>query len=258
MRIVVIEPARLAGKLLEFVLTDAGHEAILIPTAAKALSAVIGRETDAVLLQGDLPHPGPDGLTLAKELRGQRYTGPLLFMAPWPETAEKLRAFAVGADDYLVTPFDPAELLARVEAISRRFRHADRQGLGTILKAGNAELSIGELTYRVEGRPPAELTPTEMRMLECLMRNQGIIIGRETLIERTWGYDLVGDTNRVDVYIRRIRRKVERDPAIPEYLHTVRGVGYTFRPPSPTYLTALPASLGAANTRDWEERGVAD
>src|SRR4051794_38314417 len=127
MRIVVIEPARLAGKLLAFVLADAGHEAVLAATAAEALGAVVGRETDAVLLQGDLPHPGLDGIALCKELRARRYHGPLLVLAPWPETAEKLRAFAVGADDYLVTPYDPAELLARVEACARRFRHADRQ-----------------------------------------------------------------------------------------------------------------------------------
>src|SRR5262249_48213867 len=115
------------------------------------------------------------------------------------------------------------------------YRSADYQALGTLLKVGDAELAIGALTFRVAGRQPAALTPTEMRLLECLMRNQGLAISREILIERTWGHDLVGESNRVDVYIRRLRKKVERDAAAPEYIHTVKGVGYTFRPPAPKH-----------------------
>jgi two-component system, OmpR family, response regulator RegX3 len=97
------------------------------------------------------------------------------------------------------------------------------------------------------------LTPTELRMLECLMRNQGITIGRETLIDRTWGYDFFGDTNRVDVYIRRVRKKVERDPERPEYIHTVRGLGYVFRPPAMAGIVPLsPARAG------WDARAAGD
>jgi DNA-binding response OmpR family regulator len=98
-----------------------------------------------------------------------------------------------------------------------------------MLRAGDAELSIGNLTYSSSTVSPTLLTPTEMRILECLMRNHRIIISRETLIERVWGYEFIGDTNRVDVYIRRVRRKIEPDPATPRYLHTVRGIGYVFR-----------------------------
>lgn len=232
MRIVVIDPDRMTGKLLHFVLTDAGHEVVLVKTAAEGLAEIIGRETDAVLLETDLPTPGPDGYDLCKEIRARRYNGPLIFVTQRHETRDKLRAFDFGADDYIIEPFDPLELVARVHSVARRFRHADYQALGTVLKAGEAELSIGELTFRIEGRSPAVLTPTEMRMLECLMRNSNITISRDTLIERTWGYDFIGDSNRVDVYIRRIRKKVEIDPAMPEYLHTVRGLGYVFRPPA--------------------------
>jgi two-component system, OmpR family, response regulator RegX3 len=232
MRVVVVDPDRMAGKLLQFVLTDAGHEVVLTKNAAEGLGEVIGRETDAVLLKTDLPAPGLDGYELCKELRARRYNGPLIFVTQRRETRDKLRAFDFGADDYIVEPFDPLELVARLHSVTRRFRHADYQALGTVLKAGDAELSIGELTFRVEGRPPVVLTPTEMRMLECLMRNSNITISRDTLIERTWGYDFIGDSNRVDVYVRRIRKKVERDPAQPEYIHTIRGLGYAFRPPA--------------------------
>ena len=232
MRVVVVDPDRMTSKLLHFVLTDAGHDVAMAKNAAEGLNEVIGRETDAVILEADLPGPGLDGYELCKELRARRYNGPILFVTQRRETADKLRAFDYGADDYILEPFDALELVARVHSVARRFRNADYQALGTVLKAGDAELSIGELTYRLEGRPPAILTPTEMRMLECLMRNSNITISRETLIERTWGYDFIGDSNRVDVYIRRIRKKVELDPALPEYLHTVRGLGYVFRPPA--------------------------
>lgn len=232
MRIVVVDPDQMSGKLLNFVLTDAGHEVALAKNATEALGEIVGRETDAVLIEADLPGPGLDGHDLCKELRARRYNGPLLFVTQRRETRDKLRAFDYGADDYIVEPFDALELVARVHSVARRFRNADYQALGTVLKAGDAELSIGELTFRIEGREPAVLTPTEMRMLECLMRNNNITISRETLIERTWGYDFLGDSNRVDVYIRRIRKKVELDPAQPEYLHTVRGLGYVFRPPA--------------------------
>src|SRR5688500_7733527 len=118
MRVVVIEPEPLAGKVLAFVLADAGHEVALATTAAAGLDAIIGRETDAVLTAADLTRPGQDGYELCKELRARRYTGPLLFVSPRGQTADKVRAFAVGADDYLVAPADPAELLARVEAMA--------------------------------------------------------------------------------------------------------------------------------------------
>ena len=240
MRIVVIDPDRLTGKLLHFVLTDAGHEAVIATEANAGFTAIIGRETDAVLLETALTSPGPDGYTVCKELRARRYNGPILFVAEQRSRNDTLRAFEVGADDYLVKPFDALELLARVSAITRRYRNADYQGMGTVLKSGDAELSLGELTFRREGYPDTILTPTEMHLLECLMRNSNITISRDTLIERTWGYDFLGDSNRVDVYIRRVRKKIEADPAQPQYLHTVRGLGYVFRPPSMGQIVDLP------------------
>jgi two-component system, OmpR family, response regulator RegX3 len=230
LHLVVVEPDTLSGKVLRFVLSDAGHQVRLVTTAADAFPAILGQETDAVLLQTELADL--DGFLLCRELRARRYYHPILFVSPRTATADKLRAFDLGADDYLTMPYDPLELLARVQTVVRRSRQRDQQSLGTLVKVGDAELSIGELTWRAPNRPPALLTPTEMRMLECLMRNANITIGRETLIERTWGYDFLGDSNRVDVYIRRIRKKIEADPTEPQYLHTVRGLGYCFRPPA--------------------------
>ncbi len=229
MRVVIVDSDAANGRFLSFVLTDAGHEPVLAQNAAAAFTNIIGIETDAVLLETDLPDL--NGFDLCKELRGYRYNGPLMFVTHNVNTRDKIKALNYGADDYLVKPFDPLELLARLDTIARRFRQSDYQGLGTVLKVKQAELSIGELTYRVEGREPELLTPTEMRMLECLMRNAQITISRDTLIERTWGFSFEGDTNRVDQYIRRLRKKIEVDPHRPEYIHTVRGMGYVFRTP---------------------------
>jgi two-component system response regulator RegX3 len=230
MRIVIVNQDGIMAKLMRFVLTEAGHEAVLTRSAEEALRAVIGRETDGVLLEIDLPDVS--GYELCKELRAKQYVGPVIFVSERRDTQDKLRAFDHGADDYIIEPFDPQELVARVEVVARRCKQQDRQPLATILKAGDAELVISELAFQIRGRPRVLLTPTEMRLLECLMRNVGITIGRERLIERTWGYDYLGDSNRVEVYIARLRKKIERNPSQPEYLLTIRDIGYVFRVPA--------------------------
>jgi len=230
MRIVIANQDNIMAKLMRFVLTEAGHEAVLTRSAEDALRSIVGRETDGVLLEVDLPDT--NGYELCKELRSKQYVGPVIFVSKRHDTIDKLRAFDHGADDYIIEPFDPQELVARVEVIARRCNRRDVQPLATILKAGDAELSISELAFQIEGRPRVLLTPTEMRLLECLMRNVGITIGRDRLIERTWGYDYLGDSNRVEVYVARLRKKIERNPSQPEYLITIRGIGYVFRVPS--------------------------
>lgn len=225
----LVNPDPMTAKLVRFVLNEAGYDVILATSAAEAFREVKRREIDAVVLEIDLPDR--DGTELCQELRHSLYTGPLIFLTKRYQISDKLRAFAQGADDVIIDPFDPAELVARVEAIVRRYQCIDYQALGTVLKVGDAELAISDLSYRVPGREPVLLTPTELRLLECLMRNPGITMSRETLLERTWGHDLIEDSNRVEVHIRRLRKKIERHPDMPEYLHTVRGIGYVFRLP---------------------------
>ncbi len=250
MRIVVLDGDSMTSKLLRFVLTDAGHQVVVASSATETLRGAIGFGTDAVLLQTD--SAGANGYEVCKELRGRGYNGPLLFVSQSRETPDKLRAFDYGADDFIVKPFDPMELVARVESAARRFRQADHQSLGSVLKVGDAELSIGELTFRVDGHRPVSLTPTEMRLLECLMRNASITVSRDTLIDRAWHHGFDGDTNRVDVYIGRLRKKIERNPGRPEYIQTARGVGYVFRP-TKTSILKLPVgqdeSASAAEPR---------
>lgn len=226
-RIVLVDDDPVTAKVMRFVLEDEGYETAVLTRGSDVVSEVTGRETDVVIL--DINLPDVDGFSLCKILRGRRYYGPIIFLTGRGNITDKVEGFRNGADDYIVKPFEPLELLARVESVIRRFQRADRQSLGSILRVEDAELSIGELTYSSDAIDPIMLTPTEMRILECLMRNSWIVITRDTLIERVWGFDFVGDTNRVDVYIRRVRRKIEPDPTRPRYLHTVRGIGYVFR-----------------------------
>lgn len=227
MRIVVIHDSATVTKILVLILSDAGHNVVLASSESEIADEVAQNETHAVIIGSD--SGSIDSYQLCKDLRAARYHGPIMFVSHKSGLDEKLKAFEYGADDYLLEPFEPDELLARVEAMARRCRNLDQQPLGAVVKVDDAELSIGEMTFKREGEPPVTLTPTEMRLLERLMRNAGITISRDTLIERTWGFDYFGESNRVDVYIARIRKKIEPDPARPRYLQTVRGSGYVFR-----------------------------
>lgn len=234
-RIVIVDDDSVGMKVICFVLENEGYETVALSRGSQVLGEVIGRETDLVIL--DVGLPDIDGFHLCRELRARRYHGPIMFLTSRSDIASKVEGFRIGADDYIVKPYEPLELAARVHSVVRRFKRSDEQSLGTLVRVGDAELSIGELTYSSDVVQPTLLTPTEMQILECLMRNSRIVISRETLIERVWGYDFIGDTNRVDVYIRRVRRKIEVDPAAPQYLHTVRGLGYVFRVDQPDDLT---------------------
>ena len=227
MRIVVIDPETLSGKLLSFVLQEAGHDVVVTRTATDGLDAVTRHEADAVILVADLSDM--EGVALCAELRARHHAGPILVLGDAAETRAKLRAFAHGADDYVVTPYDPVEVAARVDVVARRAGRADAQASSSVLAVEDAELSLGELTVRIPGRPPMLLTPTEMRVLEVLMRRSPTAVTRDELVERVWGYPCIGETNRADVYLLRLRRKLEGDSAHPRYLQTIRGIGYAFR-----------------------------
>jgi two-component system, OmpR family, response regulator RegX3 len=227
-RIVVVDDDPVMAKVMRVILDDDGFETVTVARAASAIAEVTNHLTHLVILDVNLPDM--NGFALFKELRARRYLGPVIFLTGCHQLGDKLEGFALGADDYVVKPYEPLELIARVQCVLRRVYASDQQSLGTILRVDDAVLTINDLTYSSDVASDALLTPTEMRMLECLMRNSGIVISRETLIERIWGYEFDGDTNRVDVYIRRVRRKIEANPTQPRYLHTVRGIGYVFRP----------------------------
>ena len=227
-RIVVADADPMVARVMRFMLEDAGYIAEIARTGVDVVVAVAGRETALVLLEWLLPDiRGP---RLVRELRARGYRGPLVVVSGSTSIEDKLAAFDLGIDDYIAKPFEPLELLARTEAVLRRAVRSERATAGAVVRAGDAALDLGALTYRSNEVSPVLLAPTEMRILELLMRDPDVAISRATIIARVWGdYDLAGDTNRVDVYIRRIRRKIEPDPAQPRYLRTVHGLGYAFQ-----------------------------
>ena len=230
-RTLVLDTDLLEAKVLSLVLSEAGHAVALINNAAAAINEAVERETHAVLTETELS--GMTGFQVCKELRGRRYRGPILFVSRDHDSAKRVRAFECGADDFIAKPYDPHELLARLASIIRRCHRGDELAAGNVIKVGDAELLVGDLRLTLGDRRPVLLTPTEMRLLESLMRNHSMTLTRDSLIDRAWPTDFIADPNRVDVYIGRLRRKIERDPAHPEYIHTVRGVGYSFRPRRP-------------------------
>jgi two-component system, OmpR family, response regulator RegX3 len=226
-RVVVADNDRVTSRVISLVLSDAGYDAVSFPIEPGSSTEINEQQPDLTII--DVDFNGTGGFEFCKELRSRGYMGPVIFTSTKGDMDVKLEAFRIGADDYILKPFDPLEFVARVQSVIRRSRLSVQNCQGTIVQVEDAELHVGKLTYKSDTVPPIVLTPTEMKILECLMRNHDITISRSTLIERVWGYDFLGDTNRIDVYIRRIRRKIEVDPAYPQYLHTVRGLGYVFR-----------------------------
>ncbi|HEY8291131.1 MAG TPA: response regulator transcription factor [Thermomicrobiales bacterium] len=225
--ILLVDDDPLISKLLAFLLGEAEYVMTALADPRHVGDFLRDNRIDLFLLDITLPHV--DGYAVANALRRAHPDIPIIFLSAHAQVSDKVEGFNQGADDYIVKPFEPAELLARIQAVLRRYRRAERNVSGSVIRAGEACLDFGELQFSAPGRPSALLTPTEMKLLECLMRNANAVITREALIERTWGYDCDEFGNRVDVYIRRVRAKIEPDPGDPTFIHTIRGLGYMFR-----------------------------
>ncbi len=225
--ILIVEDDPFVSKLLAFVLGDSGYRTTTFADPRQVGGFLKENAVDLVLLDIMLPHI--DGLALCTALRRTHPDIPVIFLSARGMVGDKVDGFGHGADDYIAKPFEPTEMLARVQAVLRRYRHAERNAHGRAIKVGDTALHPGELRFTAPGREPAVLVPTEMKMLECLMRNANAVISRETLIERVWGYDYEGESNRVEVYIGRLRKKIEADPDDPTFIRTIRGLGYRFQ-----------------------------
>jgi len=225
--ILLVDDDVLTGKLVAFLLQDAGYRVTTLVDPRRVQRALAEEAIHLLLLATTLPHL--DSMTLCAQLRRLHDHLPIIVLVETALVADRVQAFHHGADDVVVKPFDPTELLARIQAVLRRYRQSERHAYGSAITVGEACLDLGELKFRVGKHPAVLLTPTEMKLLEVLMRNANAVLSRTTMIERTWGYDYEGLDNRVDVYIRRIRRKIEASPDEPQYVQTVRGIGYVFR-----------------------------
>jgi two-component system response regulator RegX3 len=224
--ILVIDDDPLHSKLLSFLLADAEYETSALADPRGLAAFLREHAVDLILLEAKLPYQ--DGLSLCAQLRREHSDTPVILMSERGTTADLVRGFNQGADDYVTKPYEAAELLARVQAVLRRYRRVDRAVVGAMVKVGKTSLDLGRLSFTAGSGHAVLVTPTEMRLLECLMRNANAVIPREKLIEQTWGYDSENADNRIDVHIRRLRQKIEAHPKDRNLIRTVRGVGYAF------------------------------
>jgi two-component system response regulator ResD len=199
--------------------------------ASNGLEALrLAEETPPDLVILDLTLPGIDGLEVCRRLRAASAI-PILMLTARSDDADKLEGFGIGADDYLTKPFNPRELVARVRAIMRRL---DAMSMPAMVFDG--DLHFGELTIRAQIRQvernglPLELTTKEFDLLRFLAAHPKQVFTREQLLLHVWNYDNYGEDSTVTVHMRRLREKVEPDPARPQHLRTVYGIGYKFEP----------------------------
>lgn len=223
MRALVVEDDRRTSDFVSRALSDAGFAVDVLQNGDEALRAIQETPYDAVVL--DIMLPGRDGLSVVRQLRSLRNRTPVILLSARSTVTERVEGLDAGADDYLAKPFALEELIARVRALGRR----TEESRGSVLTLADLELDTSTRMAR-RGDRKIELTAREFRLLELLMRSPGRIYGRMLIIEKVWDYDFDPGSNIVDVYVRRLRAKIDEGfPA--RLLHSVRGVGYVMREP---------------------------
>jgi DNA-binding response OmpR family regulator len=221
------EPALLSS--IALLLERAGYSAMTARDGKQALELLEANPVELVLLDLNLGNPLLDGLAVCREIRSRPDYTPVIMLTVRDSSADKVIGLEVGADDYITKPYDEHELLARIKATLRTVSIGHRQ-----LRANNmridSHLQIDASRRRVyrDGVEIA-LAPRELDLLLYLVSNAGRPFGRTMLLDQVWGWDFAGDTRTVDKHIAELRRKLEDDPANPQYILTVRGLGYTFR-----------------------------
>ena len=224
MRILVVDDEKTLVKGMKFNLENEGYEVECAYDGAAALE--LAREGRFDLLILDVMMPEMDGLEACMKIR-EFSNVPIIMLTAKSEDADKLMGFESGADDYLTKPFNILELKARVRALLRRAAGVQRSQ-GSLLTVGKITLNTEERVALRDGKT-VDLTAKEYDLIELLMRNPRRVYSRENLMNVVWGYTYAGDYRTVDVHIRRLREKLERDPASPERIMTKWGVGYYFK-----------------------------
>ncbi len=221
MRILVVEDEKKTASFIRKALQAESFAVDVVHHGHEALTAATATPFDAIVL--DIMLPGRDGLSVLRQLRERKNTTPVLLLSARGEVNERVEGLNAGADDYLAKPFALAELIARVRALARR----GGEPKAIVLRVGS--LTLDTVTRQARrGEAVFELTAREYRLLEFLMRSAGRICGRMVILEKVWDYDFDPGTNLVDVYIKRLREKIDAG-AEPKLLHTVRGVGYVIK-----------------------------
>jgi two-component system, OmpR family, response regulator RegX3 len=222
-RLLVVEDEESFSDALSYMLRKEGFEVAVAPTGTDALDEFDRSGADLVLL--DLMLPGLSGTEVCRQLR-TRSSVPVIMLTAKDSEVDKVVGLELGADDYVTKPFSSRELLARIRAVLRRGTDPAEVVLA-VLEAGPVRMDVERHVVTVAGQS-VRLPLKEFELLELLLRNAGRVLTRGQLIDRIWGADYVGDTKTLDVHVKRLRAKIEPDPARPIHLLTVRGLGYKF------------------------------
>ena len=221
MRVLVAEDAKDMTRLIVKTLTRAGYSVDGCYNGEEALDFLAGAEYDAILL--DVMMPKMDGYALLEKLRSQGMDTPVLFLTARDAISDRVKGLDLGADDYLVKPFDFEELLARIRAMTRK-KAGKRSNVFTL-----GDLQVDAQSHTVtRGGQEINLLPKEFTILEYMIRNQGTVLSREQLENQIWNYEHSGSSNNIDVYISKLRKKIDGDGQS-RLLHTIRGVGWVLR-----------------------------
>jgi two-component system response regulator RegX3 len=223
--LLVVEDEESFSDALSYMLRKEGFEVAVAGTGPDALDEFERGGADLVLL--DLMLPGLPGTEVCRQLR-LRSNVPVIMLTAKDSEIDKVVGLEIGADDYVTKPFSHRELVARIRAVLRRQGELD-DAIDAALEAGPVRMDVERHVVTVSGEAIA-LPLKEFELLELLLRNAGRVLTRMQLIDRIWGADYVGDTKTLDVHVKRLRAKIEPDPALPRYLVTVRGLGYKFEP----------------------------
>jgi DNA-binding response OmpR family regulator len=230
-KVLVVEDDVTLLETLEYNLARQGYEVLVAADGVKGLEMAQKEQPDLIVL--DVMLPGMDGLDVCRILR-REMSVPILMLTARADEVDKIVGLEVGADDYLTKPFSMRELLARVKAMLRRVRLIRAEMVEDGLVSASERLTFGDLTVDLDRHQatwqekPLRLKPKEYDLLIFLVRNRGVALSRDLILERVWGWDYDGGSRTVDVHVRWLREKIEDDPAKPTRIVTVRGVGYCF------------------------------
>lgn len=224
-RILVVEDEESLSDPLSYLLSKEGFVVAVAADGRTALAEYDRNGADLVLL--DLMLPGLPGTEVCRALR-VRGNVPVIMLTAKDSEVDKVVGLELGADDYVTKPYSSRELVARVRAVLRR-RAEPEDLIPALIEAGPVRMDVERHTVHVNGNP-VSIPLKEFELLEILLRNAGRVLTRGQLIERVWGVDYVGDTKTLDVHVKRVRSKIEPDPASPRHLVTVRGLGYKYEP----------------------------
>lgn len=226
-QILIVEDERAIADSISLNLRDEGYEVTAVARGDEGLRLATSESWDLIIL--DLMLPGMDGRDVCRAIRRRRMATPILMLSARARETDKVSGFELGADDYLGKPFGMLELIARVKALLRRASARQAVDVETEEEyaAGGVSMNVPRRKVLVDGRP-IDLRPKEFELLRVLLRNRGRVVVRDRLLDLVWGEDEYLDRGTLDVHIRWLRQKLERDASNPERILTIRGVGYRF------------------------------